>query len=641
MELYSLRIEGFRRHIDTTVHFSDATFLIGENNKGKSSILHALEIILNDHRKIDLNEFFHRLSDDELTNELICDEVRLTIEFRNVPEVANNWIGFKGRILKYETNSESGNKIVFRKIFKPNTNYIVEMKEFNKVIRPEIQECKTIKDILEYGITIEMLEDLKIRTDNPLKKISVADLKKIFDLECAYDIDETEEKWTENPGGIPGVVLHKLPKFLLIPAQDKMSELSSSNGTLHSTLNELFKDVRDASLNFKEAQKYLQLLAKELDPNDENSEFAVMMGDLNNVLGSIFSNIGIKAETTLGEADKSIKPTFDISIKSNVHTSVNLQGTGVIRSAVFALLRYRTMRENNKFSQDDFVRPLIIGFEEPEIYLHPNASNLMRNTIYELASYDFNQIVCTTHSPYMIDLGQKPSQILNNLTVETSYIERGDTKVQVEKICSNPFNTSHAFKSLHNDEKNYVKMLLKMDDYISRVFFSREVLIIEGDTEDIVLRETIARMPKKVQLDISQNWQIIKARGKASIISLIKYLKASGINPYVMHDRDGGTPRAEVFNEPILAEVTESNRRFMLEECLEDILGYPAPSSDKPATAYNKILTNWGSEWKDIPLEWRKTVQSIFQGSFNTEDGYLTVEELEETLIEQTPTLKG
>lgn len=41
MELYSLKIEGFRKHMETTIRFSDSTFLIGENNVGKSSVLQA------------------------------------------------------------------------------------------------------------------------------------------------------------------------------------------------------------------------------------------------------------------------------------------------------------------------------------------------------------------------------------------------------------------------------------------------------------------------------------------------------------------------------------------------------------------------------------------------------------------------
>lgn len=37
-----------------------------------------------------------------------------------------------------------------------------------------------------------------------------------------------------------------------------------------------------------------------------------------------------------------------------------------------------------KGKDDAATRSLIIGFEEPEIYLHPSAANQMRDLIYEL-----------------------------------------------------------------------------------------------------------------------------------------------------------------------------------------------------------------------------------------------------------------
>ena len=43
MRLHYLKIEGFRKHLNTEIYFSDNTFLIGENNIGKSSILQALD----------------------------------------------------------------------------------------------------------------------------------------------------------------------------------------------------------------------------------------------------------------------------------------------------------------------------------------------------------------------------------------------------------------------------------------------------------------------------------------------------------------------------------------------------------------------------------------------------------------------
>ena len=42
MRLHTLTIEGFRRIKNATILFGDATFLIGPNNVGKSSVLYAL-----------------------------------------------------------------------------------------------------------------------------------------------------------------------------------------------------------------------------------------------------------------------------------------------------------------------------------------------------------------------------------------------------------------------------------------------------------------------------------------------------------------------------------------------------------------------------------------------------------------------
>lgn len=58
-------------------------------------------------------------------------------------------------------------------------------------------------------------------------------------------MDKSQECWIENPGGIPQNVLSKLPKYLLIPAQDSEGEISGTSGTLQKTLNELFNEVRE------------------------------------------------------------------------------------------------------------------------------------------------------------------------------------------------------------------------------------------------------------------------------------------------------------------------------------------------------------------------------------------------------------
>lgn len=118
MRLHSLRLEGYRKHADTTIYFSDSTFLIGENNVGKSSILKALEYLLSSRSKIEDNEFLATVLKDG-KQETIVREIILTAEFRNLPIEARQWRGFKGRVLSYEpeTEQDSGLKFIYRKTF--------------------------------------------------------------------------------------------------------------------------------------------------------------------------------------------------------------------------------------------------------------------------------------------------------------------------------------------------------------------------------------------------------------------------------------------------------------------------------------------------------------------------------------------
>ena len=192
--------------------------------------------------------------------------------------------------------------------------------------------------------------------------------------------------------------------------------------------------------------------------------------------------------------------------------------------------------------EDEHARSLIICFEEPEIYLHPSAANQMREAIYDLSTSN-SQIVSSTHSPYLIDISRKPRQVLNRLYNSGNHVD-----------CDS-FSVTEKFKLLQVEDKDYVKMLLKIDSHIARIFFANNVVVIEGDTEDILIRESLKRLPKKDYLKILSNFEVVKARGKAAIIGLAKYLVSLGINPIVVHDRDEGKENAVKFNQPILDAV--------------------------------------------------------------------------------------
>lgn len=538
----------------------------------------------------------------------------LEAEFRNLGEEAKSWRGFKGRVFPYEEissdgiNRETKFRYFYKKTFFKDGKIKIEAKSFKKTLKEKISTFNTVQDFIDSGFNIELLQKTEFKQEDQLKNKKLQKFIECFEDDFDfYDFDNDLEEWIENPGGIAGNVLSKLPKFLYIPANEGKRDLEENKGALQEVLSELFKDVREGSVNYVKAQKYLSNLAEEMDANDESTEFGKMMLELNQTMDSVFSGISMRAQTILTDAESSIKPSFKITMQSNIETPINQQGTGVIRSAVFALLRYKAQRDLKKQSSN---RDLIICFEEPEIYLHPNAANQLRDTVYDLALTINNQIICTTHSPYMIDLSRKAGQVLNYLSLKS--------KSGVDLVTNISFNHEKAFRELQEDDKSYVKMLLKLDDYLARIFFAKNVLIIEGDTEEIVLRESVHAMPDDMRKNVKNNWQIIRARGKGAIISLVKYLKSMGISPFVIHDRDSTVPGAAIMNEPIRKALDNDERLFVVEECIEDILGYIPPSADKPFKAFEFIQENWRDangnyDYNKISEKWREILNALFE----------------------------
>lgn len=584
MYLYSLQIEGFRKLNNTTVYFGDSTFLIGENNKGKSSIFKALELVLNLKQDISEHDYFAIFDNEESINKQSSDKIILTAEFRGLPSDAPTWRGFKGRIAK---DGDNNLIIKYKKTFnKGSTKPIIEMLQNTRTLK--IAKPKKWREFISESITEELITSWNKDLDS---KPTEQELEEYNEL---WDIDNSQTSWIANPGGIPQIVSSKLPDILIIPAEDKTEELESK-GVLSKILDTLFKDVRNKSENFKKAEVFLNKLSEELDPSDQNSDFGKLMSSLNQVLDSVFPDSSIMAKADLSKADDSIKAIFNINMKSNVITPISHQGTGAIRAAVFGLLLFR--QQNLLKEQSPENQNLIVCFEEPEIYLHPNAANQMRNKIYELASTN-TQIICTTHSPYMISLDREVKQVLNNFIDDAS----GGTK-------SISFNTHAEYLKLQDNDKDYIKMLARFDDSLARVFFAKKTLIVEGDTEEVVLRETFNRMPPDKQKIILSEIQIIKARGKATIIPLVKYLKALSIDLFVIHDSDTETAGAEKFNEPILTALNgDSSKLQKMDNCIEDVLGYAPPSSEKPFKAYQQTKA-WGTSWSDVPEKWRKMIE--------------------------------
>lgn len=592
MKLYRLKIKNFRKLNNVEFIFGDATFLIGANNAGKSSTLDAIELLLSN-VKLESKDHSRYYDEDEGREIEDTSEIEIEGEFRDVPEAILGERGFyRERLKKYvKDDGTDGYSFIYRVRLGVDGKTHREMRMYTYGLKDEYRDCKNPQDFIDKGVDAAVFPGLELN-----RKLKVSQIPELYEAHNElFSIAENEE-WFENPGGIASNVLSKLPDYLRIGTNVETGEIESKTGALQTILNRLFTIVRDRSSNYQTAHAALEALGREMDPTNQATDFGQMMQELNHVVESVFPKSQINVDANLSNADV-LKPSFDISMRSNVVTPVTSQGTGMVRSAIFALLRYTKQRE----AIDAPDRGLIIGFEEPELFLHPNAAENMRNIIYELSGGQ-TQVVCTTHSPFMIDISRNEKLVLNSFNIA----DHDYTSV----FC---FNHSEEFKKLQDDDKIRVKMVQKVDDYVSRVFFAQKVILVEGDTEDIIFKKSIEIMPEEARKHISDRYQIIKAVGKATMISLIKYLRAMNVDVFVVHDRDQGDEGAEVMNQPILDALDGDNaNRLMMEECVEDELGYPAPSRDKPYKAYERVK-DWRT-WDDVPDNWKRKMRTVFSG---------------------------
>lgn len=159
--------------------------------------------------------------------------------------------------------------------------------------------------------------------------------------------------------------------------------------------------------------------------------------------------------------------------------------------------------------------------DEPEIALHPNGIRAASKYLYELANDPSWQVMLTTHSPLFINP-----------------FEDHTTIVRLSRNEGNP--TPYTYRSdevkFSEEEIENLKLLNSFDQNLSEMFFGQYPILIEGDTEYAAF-DTIMRM-NTVKYHVNYRPILIRARGKYTIIPLIKMLTHFKIDFSVLHDTD-------------------------------------------------------------------------------------------------------
>ena len=523
MRIRELEIKNLRSIADSgPIPVTNLFALVGENNAGKSNILVAI------------GAFLAGGSGGLKADDLFDVEAPITIKvtFSELQEIeAKRWRKYlvSGRlILEKRVWVENEEGTGAKRIKSEYHGYEAEPKDWflsiSAILEREGQRPKW-KEIAEAN----GLPGYFIEEDKSNKTIYAKALDRYLEEnEVEYDDPDLSET---HALGLQSKVIASLPAYYLLPAitdySDEIDKRQKSS-TFRRLMGELSDRILRNDPRINEVQEALARVHSLLnDMTGDGNDRLAALGTIENQIGRLLKELmpsvsSVKLAVQIDELKDLFSGGVALSVDDGVETDVLAKGHGLQRCIVFSLLRTlidteRETREGEEHPQ----RSIILGIEEPELYIHPQLCKLFYDVMRAFGETD--QIVYTTHSPLFVDaysyedvgIVRKPSVAIG-------------TKVRTA--------SPGIFDDL--DDKKIFKGLSRFNPAVNELFFAKSVLVVEGPEDLIAVTETLKKLGKvKVraeELEIT----ILVAGGKQAIPFFQRVMNAFSLPYKVLHDID-------------------------------------------------------------------------------------------------------
>lgn len=255
-------------------------------------------------------------------------------------------------------------------------------------------------------------------------------------------------------------------------------------------------------------------------------------------------------------------------------------------------------------AEDPALPGYILLMDEPENALHPMAARAAQAHLYALGQHPDWQVLITTHSPYFIN------PLMDHTTIARLQRSNDGKSLSPRLYVADEVEFSEM-------EKDNLQALQLTDVGFSEIFFGSYPILVEGDTEHAAFISAIV----KAQHVLAGNVSIIRARGKAILVPLIKMLRHFKTNFGIVHDvdwprrKDGAnnamwTVNTSIRNEILLCRLQGNTvyHRWSIPD-FERYLGGAELGKDKPYAAFNRV-----NEDEALKTKVRSLISSLFDG---------------------------
>ena len=522
MLLSKLHVKNYRGLRDVEIPLSRFGCLIGENNAGKSSTLQALSLLRSGATLSGIN-FFDDSHDVRialtLTDIVDNDLARLAEEHRTKMKalLRSDSItlvriyGTDGTSkLKYaammpkEERFSSANLDSLVKGKKAGTAFAAEV----VAVFPELSEAVTAK--MNQG-------DVRMAIQ------SFAD---------SLPDDQKQQADVTLPTGIDESVVALLPEILYIPAvKDLADEVKTAQTTpFGKILGILLKVIEPKLADAKELFERLNEKMNRVRGTDGSiqdnrlDEVKLIESTVDKFVRESFSSVKIEIDIPPPEL-KTVLSGAKIFADDGVRGPIETKGDGLRRAIVFSILRsFVELQRSGTLSagEADTVTAdrYMLLFEEPELYLHPKAQDILFQALSLFARQ--HHVLVTTHSPTFF--GPEATATFVKLR-----------KVFEPLVAPKPFTQAYPIDLRDIGAKDQFQIICYENNNIA--FFADTVVLVEGDSDYLVLPH-LARV-------LNPDWdcgktsvRFAKINGKTSIRRYKEFFTRSDARVMVLADLD-------------------------------------------------------------------------------------------------------
>uniref|UniRef100_UPI003ADBCC53 ATP-dependent nuclease n=1 Tax=Paracoccus sp. T5 TaxID=3402161 RepID=UPI003ADBCC53 len=338
-------------------------------------------------------------------------------------------------------------------------------------------------------------------------------------------LEDGQKVWIPNPAGIDPAIAALFPEPIFIGAMENATEDVAKFGA-GTTIGKLLKEIMAPVVerHTPAVAQALELVGRQLAANSPEKDVTLTDLDtrIQGELTKLFPGVSAKMHVPVPDFSDFIKSAtikiFEDGFEHADGRDASSFGHGTQRSIQIALIK--CLADVKREVGGNAGRTTLLLIDEPELYLHPQAIEVVRVALSRLAE-DGYQVVVTTHSANMISRADAP----NALLVRRSAMEGTRCYPRLKDI------VQHAIDgAVHQSE-----VLFRLSNS-TKILFSERVAITEGKTERTILPAVFDKLfgltPGEDKLGL------VDVGGVNNIIDTMKVLAAMGLPCKAIVDLD-------------------------------------------------------------------------------------------------------